>query len=133
MARIPLGASPLPPLGTRLQRARPAEKGHQPRRRLDNGRSRLYVWTGSGAFVEEEITLLLWTYGAARIPASVSGVMTAAIPALGYGFAVAAGEPATWLRTAGAAFAIAGVLLAARSAGGRTPRLTAHATRRLTI
>lgn len=61
-------------------------------------------------------TLLLWTYGAARTPASISGVLTAAIPALGYGFAVATGEPATWLKTAGGAFAVAGVLLAARAA-----------------
>jgi len=65
--------------------------------------------------------LLLWTYGAARIPASVSGVLTAAIPALGYGLAVATGEPATWPKTAGGAFAAAGVLLAAWAASRQIP------------
>jgi drug/metabolite transporter (DMT)-like permease len=60
-------------------------------------------------------TLLLWTYGASRTPASVSGVLTAAIPALGYAFAVATGEPASWLKTVGGALALVGVLLAARA------------------
>jgi drug/metabolite transporter (DMT)-like permease len=60
-------------------------------------------------------TLLLWTYGATHTPASVSGILTAAIPALGYTFAVLAGEHATWAKTAGGMLAIAGVLLAAYS------------------
>lgn len=76
-------------------------------------------------------TLLLWTYGAARTPANVSGVLTAAIPALGYGFAVATGEPATWPKTAGGALAGAGVLLAAWAASRPTPRTTARPTPRL--
>jgi len=67
-------------------------------------------------------TLLLWTYGAARTPAGVSGVLTAAIPALGYGFAVATGEPATWAKNAGGAFAAAGVLLAAWAANRQSPK-----------
>jgi drug/metabolite transporter (DMT)-like permease len=66
-------------------------------------------------------TLLLWTYGAVRTPAGVSGVLTAAIPALGYGFAVATGEPATWPKTAGGALATAGVLLAVCAASRQTP------------
>ena len=64
-------------------------------------------------------TLLLWTYGAARTPASLSGALTAAIPALGYAFAVVTGEPASWTKTAGGVLAVAGVLLSARA--GRRP------------
>jgi drug/metabolite transporter (DMT)-like permease len=70
-------------------------------------------------------TLLLWTYGAARTPASLSGILTAGIPALGYAFAVLAGEPATWAKTTGGILAVAGVLLATyaatRSARARLP------------
>jgi drug/metabolite transporter (DMT)-like permease len=61
-------------------------------------------------------TLLLWTYGATRVPASVSGVLTAAIPALGYAMAVAAGEPGTWGKTFGGILAVAGAAIAARAA-----------------
>jgi drug/metabolite transporter (DMT)-like permease len=61
-------------------------------------------------------TLLLWTYGASRVPASIAGVLTGAIPALGYVFAVLSGEPATWAKTAGGALAVAGVLVATRAA-----------------
>jgi drug/metabolite transporter (DMT)-like permease len=61
-------------------------------------------------------TLLLWTYGAARTPASVSGVLTAAIPALGYALAVLTGEQPTASKTAGGILAVAGVLLAAYAA-----------------
>jgi drug/metabolite transporter (DMT)-like permease len=57
-------------------------------------------------------TLLLWTYGAAQTPASVSGVLTAAIPALGYALAVLTGEQATPSKTAGGILALTGVLLA---------------------
>jgi drug/metabolite transporter (DMT)-like permease len=55
-------------------------------------------------------TLLLWTYGAARVPAGMSGVLTAAIPALGYAFAVAAGEQPTWAKTIGGVLAVSGVI-----------------------
>jgi drug/metabolite transporter (DMT)-like permease len=61
-------------------------------------------------------TLLLWTYGAAHTPASVSGALTAAIPALGYALAVLTGEQATWSKTTGGVLAIVGVLLATCSA-----------------
>jgi drug/metabolite transporter (DMT)-like permease len=61
-------------------------------------------------------TLLLWTYGATRTPASISGILTAAIPALGYALAVLTGEQATWNKTAGGILAVAGVLLATYSA-----------------
>lgn len=58
-------------------------------------------------------TLLLWTFGAARTPAGVSGVMTAAIPVLGYALAVFTGEQPTASKTAGGILAVTGVLLAA--------------------
>lgn len=66
-------------------------------------------------------TLLLWTYGATHAPASVAGVLTGAIPALGYVLAVLLGEPATWAKTAGGALAVAGVLVATHSATRPTP------------
>jgi drug/metabolite transporter (DMT)-like permease len=70
-------------------------------------------------------TLLLWTYGAAHTPAGLSGILTAGIPALGYAFAVLAGEPATWGKTAGGILAVTGVLLATyaatRSTSGKAP------------
>jgi drug/metabolite transporter (DMT)-like permease len=61
-------------------------------------------------------TLLLWTYGAGRTPAGVSGVVTAAIPALGYALAVLTGEQPTWSKTAGGTLAVAGVALTSYSA-----------------
>lgn len=69
------------------------------------------------------LTLLLWTYGAARVPASTAGVFTASIPAVGYLCAVIAGEPSSWETTIGSALALLGATLAA-SAGSRTSRTT---------
>jgi drug/metabolite transporter (DMT)-like permease len=57
-------------------------------------------------------TLVLFNYGAERVPATVSGVATAAIPALGYGFALLLGEPLDPVKAVGGAIALAGVLLA---------------------
>lgn len=57
-------------------------------------------------------TLLLWTYGARRVPATISGILTAAIPALGYGFALLVGEEPTWNKTLGGLLALFGVGLA---------------------
>ncbi len=54
-------------------------------------------------------TLLLWTYGARHTPAFTSGILTAAIPALGYGFALVAGEEPTWNKTVGGMLALLGV------------------------
>jgi drug/metabolite transporter (DMT)-like permease len=94
------------------------------------GRAALPVGAGAVAatfylgLIASAGTLLLWTYGAARTPASLSGVLTAAIPALGYGLAVATGEPATWPKTAGGTLAVAGVLLAAWAATRPPPRST---------
>jgi drug/metabolite transporter (DMT)-like permease len=50
------------------------------------------------ALAGSALTLLLWTYGAARVPASTPGVLTASIPAVGYMCAVLAGEPAVGSR-----------------------------------
>jgi drug/metabolite transporter (DMT)-like permease len=61
-------------------------------------------------------TLLLWTYGATRLPANVSGVLTAAIPALGYAMAVAAGESASAIKTVGGILAVSGAVLATHAA-----------------
>ncbi|MBU1587815.1 MAG: DMT family transporter [Actinobacteria bacterium] len=57
-------------------------------------------------------TLVLFNYGAERLPAAISGVATAAIPALGYGFALLLGEGLDVVKAIGGAVALAGVLLA---------------------
>jgi drug/metabolite transporter (DMT)-like permease len=59
-------------------------------------------------------TLFLWSYGAARVDATVSGIFIAGIPVFGYGFAVLLGEPATWAKTVGGVMAVCGMVLAAR-------------------
>ena len=56
---------------------------------------------------------LLFNYGAERLPAAVSGVATAAIPALGYGFALLLGEPFDPIKGIGGAIALTGVVIAA--------------------
>ena len=61
-------------------------------------------------------TLLLWTYGASRVPASTAGVFTAAIPAVGYLCAIGAGEPGSWAKTVGSALALLGTGIAAHAA-----------------
>jgi drug/metabolite transporter (DMT)-like permease len=70
-------------------------------------------------------TLLLWTYGARRMPAITSGILTAAIPALGYGFALIAGEEPTWNKTVGGLLALLGVGVAIVSSR-RTNRAGTH-------
>lgn len=57
-------------------------------------------------------TLVLFNYGAERLPAAISGVATAAIPALGYGFALLLGEPFDVVKGLGGAIALCGVLVA---------------------
>lgn len=64
------------------------------------------------ALVVTAPTLVLFNYGAERLPAAISGVATAAIPALGYGFALLLGEPLDPVKAIGGAIALAGVLLA---------------------
>lgn len=72
------------------------------------------------------LTLLLWTYGAARVPASTAGVFTASIPAVGYLCAVIAGEPSSWEKTIGSALALLGATLAASAASRRSRVTTPH-------
>jgi drug/metabolite transporter (DMT)-like permease len=57
-------------------------------------------------------TLVLFNYGAERLPAAVSGVATAAIPALGYGFALLLGEALDPIKAVGGAIALVGVVIA---------------------
>jgi drug/metabolite transporter (DMT)-like permease len=71
-------------------------------------------------FVASGGSLLLWTYGATRVPASISGVLTAVIPALGYALAVSTGEQATWTRTVGGVLAVAGVIITAYASTRRS-------------
>jgi drug/metabolite transporter (DMT)-like permease len=55
---------------------------------------------------------LLFNYGAERLPAAVTGVMTAAIPALGYLFALLLGEQPNLITGLGGGIALIGVLIA---------------------
>lgn len=71
----------------------------------------LYLGVFASAF-----TLLLWTYGASRVPASTAGIFTAAIPAVGYLCAIATGEPISWAKTVGSALALLGAGIAAHVA-----------------
>ena len=68
------------------------------------------------ALVVTAPTLVLFNYGAERVPAAVSGVATAAIPALGYGFALLMGEAFDPAKGLGGAIALGGVLIATLSA-----------------
>lgn len=64
------------------------------------------------ALVVTAPTLVLYNYGAERVPAAVSGVATAAIPALGYAFALLLGETLDLVKAIGGAIALGGVLIA---------------------
>jgi drug/metabolite transporter (DMT)-like permease len=64
------------------------------------------------ALVVTAPTLVLYNYGAERLPAAISGVATAAIPALGYGFALLMGEPLDPVKAVGGAIALVGVVIA---------------------
>lgn len=64
------------------------------------------------ALVVTAPTLVLFNYGAERVPAAVSGIATAAIPPLGYAFALLMGEPFDLTMTIGGAIALVGVLIA---------------------
>ena len=57
-------------------------------------------------------TLVLFNYGAERLPAAVTGVMTAAIPALGYLFALLLGEQPDAITALGGGIALIGMLIA---------------------
>lgn len=64
------------------------------------------------ALVVTAPTLVLFNYGAERLPAAISGVATAAIPALGYAFALLMGEPLDVVKAIGGAIALVGVMIA---------------------
>ena len=56
-------------------------------------------------------TLLLWTYGAARVPSTVAGAFTAAIPAVGYALAALTGQGHTMSRTLAALLTLCGAVI----------------------
>lgn len=68
------------------------------------------------ALVVTAPTLVLFNYGAERLPAAVSGVATAAIPALGYGVALLVGEAFDPIKAIGGAIALTGVIIATLAA-----------------
>ncbi|TFC80111.1 DMT family transporter [Cryobacterium sp. TMS1-20-1] len=61
-------------------------------------------------------TLVLFNFGAERLPAAATGVLTAAIPALGYLFALVLGEPFDAMTALGGAVALVGVAIASVTA-----------------
>jgi drug/metabolite transporter (DMT)-like permease len=78
-------------------------------------------WAGIGSLtflgvVITAPTLVLFNYGAERLPAAVTGVMTAAIPALGYLFALLLGEQPDAITALGGGIALIGVLIASWAA-----------------
>ena len=57
-------------------------------------------------------TLVLFNYGAERLPATISGIAIAGIPALGYAFAVLLGEVPVPVKVIGGVIALAGIVIA---------------------
>lgn len=57
-------------------------------------------------------TMVLYNYGAERLPAAVSGIATAGIPALGYAFSLLAGERPDAVKVVGGVVALAGIVVA---------------------
>lgn len=93
-------------------------------------------WTGIGSltFLGIVITapsLVLFNYGAERLPAAVTGVTMAAIPALGYFFALVLGEQPDALMALGGGISLIGVLIASSalpSIDSSRPRPTASSS-----
>ena len=78
-------------------------------------------WAGLGGLLVLGVvittpTLVLFNYGAERLPAAATGVLTAAIPALGYLFALVLGEPFDAITALGGAVALVGVAIASVTA-----------------
>lgn len=74
-------------------------------------------WAGLGGLLFLGVvitapTLVLFNYGAERLPAAITGVLTAAIPALGYLFALLLGEHPDTITALGGAIALIGVVIA---------------------
>lgn len=57
-------------------------------------------------------TLVLFNYGAERLPAAISGISIAGIPALGYAFAVVLGEAPVLIKVIGGVIALVGIVVA---------------------
>jgi drug/metabolite transporter (DMT)-like permease len=57
-------------------------------------------------------TMILFNYAAERLPAAISGITIAGIPALGYAIALAFGDPWDPVKALGGAVAVAGIVLA---------------------
>lgn len=57
-------------------------------------------------------TMVLFNYGAERLPAAVSGVATAGIPAMGYAFALLFGEEFSVVKALGGLIALVGIVIA---------------------
>lgn len=57
-------------------------------------------------------TLVLFNYGAERLPAAISGIATAGIPALGYAFAIGLGETPVAIKVVGGVIALVGIVVA---------------------
>jgi drug/metabolite transporter (DMT)-like permease len=86
-------------------------------------------WTAVAflALVVTGPTMALFNYGAERVPAAVSGTATGAVPALGYAFAVALGEPIDAIKVAGGALALVGIIVAAMPTAGLRSATSASA------
>jgi drug/metabolite transporter (DMT)-like permease len=67
-------------------------------------------------------TLVLFNYGAERLPAAISGIATAGIPALGYAFAVVLGEAPDPVKLVGGGIALVGILVATVRGAAPAPR-----------
>lgn len=57
-------------------------------------------------------TMVLFNFGAERLPAAISGVATAGIPAIGYALSVALGETLDPVKAIGGVIALAGIVVA---------------------
>lgn len=66
-------------------------------------------------FVVTAPTLVLFNYGAERLPAAISGIATAGIPAFGYAFAIALGEIPVLIKVLGGVIALVGIVVATLS------------------
>ena len=73
-------------------------------------------------------TMALYNYGAERVPAAFSGTAAAAVPVLGYAFAVVLGEELDLLKVTGGVLALAGIVLAAVPARGAPVRVPVSAS-----
>lgn len=67
-------------------------------------------------------TVVLFNYGAERLPAAISGISIAGIPALGYAFAVALGEVPVPIKVLGGVIALVGIVVATVASPRIEPR-----------